>query len=120
MTTQGEERTIIAVPVANGKLCSHFGHCEQFAFYEVDLPNRQIHESRHVVPPPHEPGLLPRWLHGENARVVIAGGMGKRAQDIFRDQGLQVIVGAPADDPEQVVQAFLDGKLTPTENPCDH
>ena len=120
MTTQGEDRTIVAVPVADGKLCSHFGHCQQFAFYEVELPSRQIHGSRYVDPPPHEPGLLPRWLHGENARVVIAGGMGKRAQDIFSDQGIQVIVGAPADDPEQVVQAFLDGKLTPAENPCDH
>ena len=120
MTTQGEERTIIAVPVADGKLCSHFGHCEQFAFYEVDFSNRQIHASRHVDPPPHEPGLLPRWLHDENARMVIAGGMGQRAQNIFRDQGIQVVVGAPVDSPENVVQAYLDGNLTPTENPCDH
>ena len=120
MTTQGEDRTIVAVPVSDGKLCSHFGHCQQFAFYEVELLSRQIHGSRYVDPPPHEPGLLPRWLHGENARVVIAGGMGKRAQDIFSDQGIQVIVGAPADHPEKVVQAYLDGKLTIAENPCDH
>lgn len=120
MTTQSDERTVIAVPVSGGRLCSHFGHCEQFAFYEVDLPNGRIHESRHIDPPPHEPGLLPRWLHDENAHVVIAGGMGKRAQDIFREQGIQVVVGAPTDEPRRIVQSYLDGNFTPAANRCDH
>ena len=120
MTSQSVEETVVVVPVADGKLCSHFGHCQQFAFFNVDMPNRRIHESRHVDPPPHEPGLLPRWLHTNSAQVVIAGGMGGQAQDLFRQQGIRVIVGAPADRPESVVQAFLDGKLSVEENPCDH
>ena len=101
MTEQGGERTMIAIPVAGGKLCAHFGHCQQFAFFEVDMQNRKILESRELPPPPHQPGLLPRWLHGENVRVVIAGGMGRRAQDIFQEQGIQVVIGAPEDAPER-------------------
>lgn len=120
MTSQSVDRTIIAIPVADGKLCSHFGHCQQFALYDVDVPNRQIHGTRYVDPPPHEPGLLPRWLHGENAQIVIAGGMGQRAQDLFSAQGIDVVVGAPADDPQAVVQAYLNGQLTVAGNPCDH
>ena len=120
MTSQSVERTVIAIPIADGKLCSHFGHCQQFVFFEVDVATGQIHGTKHLDPPPHEPGLLPRWLHDENARVVIAGGMGKRAQDIFSEQGVEVVVGAPADRPEDVVQAYLDGKLTVAANPCDH
>ena len=120
MTSQIAEETIVAVPVADGRLCCHFGHCQQFAFFEVDLQNRQIHGSRYMDPPPHEPGLLPRWLHGQDAHVVIASGMGRRAQNLFREQGIRVVVGALADKPSNVVQAYLDGKLTVEENPCDH
>ena len=29
-------KTKIAIPLAEGKLCMHFGHCEKFAIIEVD------------------------------------------------------------------------------------
>ncbi len=120
MTSQGLETTIIAVPVADGKLCSHFGHCQQFAFYEVDLRTRQIQGSRQLEPPPHEPGLLPRWLSQLSANVVIAGGIGQRARAIFEEHGIEVIAGAAAVEPGEVVQAYLDGALRVAANPCDH
>ena len=34
----------IAIPTANGKLCSHFGHCESFTFVDVDLSKKEIIE----------------------------------------------------------------------------
>jgi predicted Fe-Mo cluster-binding NifX family protein len=120
MNSPHEEQTIVAVPVVGEKLCEHFGHCQQFVLFDVDLPNRTIRESWRLDPPPHEPGLLPRWLHGQKVRLVIAGGMGRRAQDIFGGQGIEVVVGAPADRPEAVVQAYLNGQLTVASNPCDH
>jgi len=120
MTNACSTKTTIAVPVVDGRLCSHFGHCQQFAFYEVDRELGRIESSRRLDPPPHEPGLLPRWLSRERAQVVIAGGMGQRARDIFDQHGIQVIVGAPMQQPHEVVQAYLDGKLTLEHNPCDH
>ncbi len=42
MSTLSEEKTTIAIPVANGQLCLHFGHCQQFALFEVDLAKQQI------------------------------------------------------------------------------
>ncbi len=120
MTETCEDKTIIAVPVADGRLCSHFGHCQQFALYDVDLQRRCIESSRRLDPPPHEPGLLPRWLSGQRAQVVIAGGMGRRARDAFDSHGIQVVVGAPPEEPHAIVQAYLDGKLTIDDNPCDH
>ena len=120
MTVQAAQRTIIAVPVTDGKLCSHFGHCRQFAFFQVDLENRRIYGARYLKPPPHEPGVLPRWLHENDAHIVIAGGMGGRAQNLFREQGMEVVVGAEEDEARNVVQAYLDGKLSVAPNPCDH
>ena len=111
---------VIAVPVAGGRLCMHFGHCEQFALHDVDTANREILNSRQLTPPPHEPGLLPRWLHDQGVNLVIAGGMGGRAQGIFAEQGIKVIVGAPAEPPESLVASYLGGTLQSGENACDH
>ena len=71
----------------------HFGHCEQFALVDVDEDGPQAAEApRSLTPPPHEPGLLPRWLHEQGADVVIAGGMGQRAQQLFAQSGIRVLV----------------------------
>ena len=32
----------IAIPLAGGKLAMHFGHCEQFALFDVDSDNKEI------------------------------------------------------------------------------
>ncbi|NQU20527.1 MAG: ATPase [Candidatus Nealsonbacteria bacterium] len=111
---------VIAIPVVGGRLCMHFGHCEQFVLLDVDTAGKEILNSRNIDPPPHEPGLLPRWLHDQGVNLVIAGGMGGRAQGIFADSGIEVIVGAPAEPPESIVRSYLDGKLQPGENICDH
>jgi Mrp family chromosome partitioning ATPase/predicted Fe-Mo cluster-binding NifX family protein len=110
----------IALPVANGQLCMHFGHCEQFALVEVDANSKTLHEVEYLTPPPHEPGVLPRWLHEQGAQVIIAGGMGRRAQDLFAQNGIEVIVGAPVESPEAIISAYLAGNLESGQNVCDH
>jgi predicted Fe-Mo cluster-binding NifX family protein len=109
-----------AVPVAEGVLCAHFGHCEKFAVVEVDDATNAVLATTWVVPPAHEPGVLPRWLHGQGVNVVIAGGMGQRAQAIFGENQIRVVVGAPASAPDAIVAAYLAGALQPGDNPCDH
>ena len=110
----------IAIPMADGKLCMHFGHCEQFALVEVDDAGKTITGTSYLTPPAHEPGVLPRWLHEQGADVIIAGGMGQRAQGLFSQNGIKVIVGAPAEKPEKVVSAYLAGTLEVGQNVCDH
>jgi len=111
---------IIAMPTVNRKLCAHFGHCESFALVEVDDNDNKIVKTDYVEAPPHEPGLLPAWLHEQGASKVIAGGMGQRAQTIFRSNNIEVITGAETDTPENVVGAYLTGELSVGENLCDH
>ncbi len=110
----------IAVPTVDGRLCMHFGHCQQFALVNVDEANDNAMETEMVTPPPHEPGLLPRWLHEKDVDVIIAGGMGGRAQQLFGQNGIKVLVGAPAETPEQLVTAYLAGSLQSGANACDH
>ncbi len=110
----------IAIPIANGALCMHFGHCEQFALVDVDDVSRSVTATDYLTPPPHEPGVLPRWLGEQGANVIISGGMGQRAQTLFAQNGIQVVVGAPADKPEAIVSAYLNGTLRAGRNICDH
>ncbi len=110
----------IAIPLAAGCLSAHFGHCETFALIDVDPDARKVTGRRDVQPPPHEPGLLPRWLAQQGANLIIAGGMGQRAQMLFAQQGIQVLVGAPSAEPQAIVSAYLDGTLVVGDNVCDH
>ncbi len=109
-----------AVPIAEGKLAMHFGHCAQFAFVDADPATKRIIKTEMVDAPEHQPGLLPPWLGERGVTVIIAGGMGSRAQSLFAEQGIQVVVGAPAEAPETLVKAYLEGSLRSGENVCDH
>ncbi|NLH48993.1 MAG: P-loop NTPase [Myxococcales bacterium] len=108
----------IAVPTAAGVLCAHFGHCERFALLTVD--GGKIVDLSWLTPPPHEPGVIPKWLSQQGANVIIAGGMGSRAQGLFNQYGIKVLVGASNLSPEALVDQYLSGTLQTGENVCDH
>jgi len=110
----------IAIPVTNGKLSAHFGHCERFALVEVDRASGEVGAVEYAEAPPHAPGVLPQWLGANGIHVVIAGGMGRRAIDLFAEQGVEVVVGASSDEPAKIARAYADGSLTTEGNVCDH
>jgi predicted Fe-Mo cluster-binding NifX family protein len=109
----------IAIPLVEGKLCLHFGHCQQFGIYDVEEDGRIIASSQ-TTPPPHEPGVLPRWLHEQGVSLVIAGGMGGRAQELFASNGIEVMVGAPSEAPEALIGSYIQGQLELGGNACSH
>jgi predicted Fe-Mo cluster-binding NifX family protein len=110
----------IAIPTVNGKLNMHFGHCAAFTLLDVDPASKTITATTEIDAPPHEPGLLPPWLAERGVTQIIAGGMGQRAQSLFTAQNIDVIVGAPCEAPEILVNAYLAGELETGINACDH
>jgi predicted Fe-Mo cluster-binding NifX family protein len=110
----------IAIPLANDRLTMHFGHCERFALVDVDTAQKKILKREDIDAPPHQPGLLPPWLEERGAKMIIAGGMGQRAQELFAQRGIQVVVGAPPKTPEDLIGNYLAGTLQLGENGCDH
>jgi len=109
-----------AVPVTGGMLSPHFGHCEQFAIIDADEQKKVITGKELVTAPEHQPGLLPAWLAEKGVNVVLAGGMGPMAQNIFQQNGITVVIGASESDPEKAVLSHLDGSLAVGDNVCDH
>jgi predicted Fe-Mo cluster-binding NifX family protein len=108
----------IAIPLENGVLCAHFGHCEQFAF--IIVQNGVIKEVSAHTPPEHIPGLYPRWVAQFGVTDVIAGGMGQKAIDLFNQQNINVFIGAPMIDSKQIVTQFIDNSLVLSANYCNH
>jgi predicted Fe-Mo cluster-binding NifX family protein len=52
--------------------------------------------------------------------MIIAGGMGRRAQNLFAGQGIEVVVGVPAASPQRLAEDYLAGELRGGVNSCDH
>lgn len=110
----------IAIPVVDGKLFGHFGHCPSFALIDTDNDTGRIVARNDVTAPPHEPGLLPVWLSERGVDLVMTGGIGPKAQDLLAQNGIKVVVGIPAETPEALVAAHYAGTLESGANGCSH
>jgi len=109
----------IAVPIDDsGILDSHFGHCKFFSILNEE-GGKTISEEK-IVPPPHEPGLLPKWLSEMGVTDIIAGGMGQRAIQLFNEKGVNAFVGAPRLSAKELAEGHLNGSLMFSANYCDH
>ena len=108
----------IAIPLENRLLCAHFGHCKEFAIAQIK--DNKMKSLTYVTPPPHEPGLLPGWLAERGVTHVIAGGMGQRALTLFKQNNIEVCVGAGSKKPEELIQHYLRDALETGANLCVH
>ena len=109
-----------AIPLVGGKLSGHFGHCEEFAFFDIDETTGNIIKREMLASPKHQPGVLPAWLAEQGVSVIIAAGIGSRAQAIFSENNIKVITNVLSEDPEKAVLDYLSGTLTTGTDMCDH
>lgn len=112
--------TRFAIPCEGGQIATHFGHTQQFAFFDVDPDEGRIVKEEMVDAPPHQPGLLPAWLAEHGTNVVLAAGMGSRAIGLFNQQGIKAVVGVTGNDLRKVVEDYIAGTLSTGTNVCDH
>lgn len=109
---------LFAVPTIDEKLCAHFGHCEKFAIVETE--NNKIQNIKFLNPPVHQPGTYPRFLAEQGVHVIISGGMGMKAQELFQQQNIEVFLGIQTNDPKMLVEHYLNDQLESGQNLCDH
>ena len=109
-----------AIPVSNDMISPHFGHCDCFALFDVEEEKKEITAKELVPSPEHEPGLLPVWLAERGVSVVIAGGMGPRAQELFQQNNIKVVTGTLESEPDKAVISYMNNALSIGDNTCDH
>ncbi len=105
----------IAVASENEMVTEHFGHCAHFNIYEAE--DNRIVKSESISNPGHRPGFLPNFLNDMGVNVVISGGMGGGAIEIFNEKGIEVILGASG-NAEEAADAYLQGLLKSTGSVC--
>ena len=118
----GERLIVVATEDAcgfDGEVSAHFGRCPFFLLAETDGKMATVSE---VVPNPysgaHQPGAVPRFIRNLGADVIIAGGMGPGAIEMFHDFGIDVATGATG-AVEEVLGAYLRGEHRGLV-PCAH
>lgn len=115
---KGDKIMKIAIPTENGKLCSHFGHCESFTFADVDMQTKEIKNIENKIPDEGISCQSASWISEQGANVILAGGMGARPLGIFAQNGVKVIAGCPELPVEEVVKEYMNSTLTTGENSC--
>jgi predicted Fe-Mo cluster-binding NifX family protein len=107
----------IAVAAEDGYVSFHFGHCPEYRIFDVE--NSNIDFSDTLANPGHQPGVLPRFLADHGINCIIAGGMGPRAIELFKESNIEVVVGAMG-KVEDVVEAYVKGTLVTSHTACTH
>lgn len=105
----------IAVASNGNDIWGHFGHCESFIIFET--ADGKVISVQSVPNPGHRPGFLPNFLADMGVNVIIAGGMGGGAVEIFNERNVEVVVGAEG-DAKAAVEAYLRGELKSTGSVC--
>lgn len=105
----------IAVASMGTEVGGHFGHCEAFRIYDTN--QNTIQQETVIANPGHKPGFLPNFLGDMGVNVIIAGGMGGGAIEIFNERNIEVIVGAEG-DAKAAVENYLKGELHSTGSVC--
>lgn len=105
----------IAVACEGKLVAQHFGYCEGFTIIEAN--DNKIASKEFVQNPGHRPGFLPVFLHEKGVNVIISGGMGGAAVDLFNGNGIEVITGASG-DVEAAASSYLNGELKSTGSIC--
>lgn len=77
----------------------------------------QIVKTESIPSPGHKPGFLPNFLNDMGVTVVIAGGMGSGAVEIFTEKGIEIITGAKG-SAEAAAKSYLQGTLKSTGAVC--
>lgn len=108
----------IAIPVDDGQVSSHFGHAPVFLIYHIH--EGKVSKIYSETPPPHEPGVIPRWVSGLGVNKLITGGIGKKAVDIFNQLGVDVLSGAATKPADELIADYLAGTLELSGESCNH
>ncbi len=103
----------------DGEVSGHFGRCPHYVMVEVvDGVQGTVKVIDNPYFDAHQPGVMPQFLQQQGANVILAGGMGPRAINLFHGFGIEVATGVIG-NVGKVLAAYLRGDVTGIV-PCAH
>lgn len=109
----------IAVPTRDGRVDDHFGHCAYYTVFDI-LDGKVVGVSRLASPEGCgcKSGIAP-VMKQMGIAVMLAGNMGEGAKKVLEAQRIEVVRGC-AGDVEELVHAYLEGRIHDNGEACDH
>lgn len=116
--SKGEHIMRIAVTYENGEVFQHFGHTEQFKFY--DVKDGKVISSQLADTNGSGHGALAGFLTANKVDALICGGIGGGAQTALAEAGIQLYGGVQG-SADEAVNALLTNTLSFQPNvSCSH
>jgi len=106
----------IAIAKEGDLVSAHFGRCLEYEI--IDVEGQSIKQRKTISNPGHAPGFLPEYLSKMEVNVIICGGMGPRAQELFREKNIQVVFAEG--EINKVIDDFIKGVLKESIDKCEH
>ncbi|MFP4459912.1 MAG: NifB/NifX family molybdenum-iron cluster-binding protein [Candidatus Zixiibacteriota bacterium] len=104
-----------AISVLDNEVSQHFGRCSDFVI--VDIEDGEI-KSKTTIPRPEMPHPeVPEYLAKKGVEALVAGGMGRRAQMLFEQNGIKPIMGAKG-DVETIINKIQNNELESIGEAC--
>jgi predicted Fe-Mo cluster-binding NifX family protein len=103
----------VAISTDGDYVSAHFGRCPSFTIVDIDA--NTVVSREEVENPGHQPAFLPQFLSEKGVGCIIAGGMGRRAEVLFAEKGIETLVGVTGrlnDVIEKLVSGTLEGGET--------
>jgi predicted Fe-Mo cluster-binding NifX family protein len=107
----------VAISTDQDYVSAHFGRCASYTI--VDIEEGQVVNREEIPNPGHQPGFLPQFLSEKGVNVIIAGGMGPRAQGLFAQKNIETLIGVQGSI-DTVIAQFLRQDLEAGEDLCGH
>ena len=105
----------VAISTDGDYVSAHFGRCPSFTIAEID--GETILSREVVANPGHQPAFLPQFLSEKGVGLIIAGGMGRRAEALFAEKNIQILVGVTG-RVDKVIEKLISGTLEGGETLC--
>ena len=105
----------VIVSTDNGHVSQHFGRCAEFTLVEID--GDKVVKKEVIPNPGHSPGFLPQYFGEMGVEAVIAGGAGHRAQALFAEKNILLVVGVTG-EVDSALDLLCKGELAGGESLC--
>ena len=105
----------IAIATDSGNVSEHFGRCLEFTIVEIE--NKRVIKKEIIKNPGHATGFLPKFFKERKVDYIITGGAGFRAQQLFEEFGIKLIIGIQGEI-NDVINNFIKGEIKQGEDLC--